>query len=207
MSNLAKVKIRGRSDPLFIDVSRAQKLKDRKFGLNGVEKADAFDTVDLGEWAGEYGRVVEVEMPKKEVDSRSHQAEEQRKEREEQEKWLKLPPEQKGKGTGYFQLAYSMRVGDFGVKVPADLLKKVEKAQVEFYRKNPTKTRMSADDYGDLLPKKTDKSTSSPTEALGKKMAMPKPKKCKCGAEISSTQEMCGKCLLDEKNGELSTQK
>lgn len=212
MSELAKITIRGRKDPLYIDRGRAQKLKDLKFGYNNTEKADPSDDVDLGEWSGEMRRIIEIEMPKNEPE-RNTTLDHQRREEEEMRRWLAQTPEQKGQGTGYFELAYSMRIGNFQAKAPKELIEKAIKKQVDYFRKNPKATRMSADDYGDLLPPKRESSVSSPTQALANKFRMDREPEqgeevdvCECGKALVGKSKKCGACVLAENNGKLSTE-
>ena len=206
---MGKIKIRGRLEPIEIENSRAQQIKDRKFGNNGAEKADPQDLVDLGEWSGEYSRIVEIELTKTRVDTRD--TSEEAREREEKvaaEKWAKLTPEEKGKSIGWFGLAYSSQLGDYSAKPSEELTKKVQKVQAAYYKKNPTHTRVPSEAYGKLLPEK--KGTAS----LAQKMSMDNlgnGKVCqnkKCGKKLSGNlDKFCsGSCMLTAQNGELSTE-
>lgn len=59
---MAQVHIKKRARPIELDYSRAKILKQRKYGYDGVAKAEASDQVDLGEWAGQYGEILSIDM-------------------------------------------------------------------------------------------------------------------------------------------------
>jgi len=162
---MAKIKIRGRFDPIEIDNARAQKVKDRKFGNNGVEKAEATDVVDLGDWAGEYGRIVEIEMTKTETRSSGDQDAREKEEEERRAQWLALSPEEKGKATGRFKLSYSVRTGVFKQDPPDDVMAQVIERQTRFFTENPTADMCPVTVLEDLLPKQKG-------ETLTEKMSM-----------------------------------
>lgn len=205
---MAKIKIKGRIEAIELDNARAQKIKDRKFGDNGVEKADPQDLVDLGDWSGEYSRIVEIDMDKDERTRVDPQEQQRIEEKEADERWEKMSPEAKGKSTGWFGLAYSANIGDFSARPSEDLLKKVQKAQAEYYKKNPKVRKMPTEAYGDLLPSKKNKA------GIAEKMSVDEIKendsKCeniKCGIELKGgLSRFCsGKCMLIVQNGDLST--
>jgi len=150
---MAKIKIRGRFEPIEIDNARAQKVKDRKFGNNGIEKAEATDVVDLGEWAGEYGRIVEIEMTIAEKRNSHEQDRATQEEEERRRQWLALSPEEKGKATGRFKLSYSVRTGEFKKDPPADVMGQVIERQTKFFTENPTAEMCPVSVLEDLLPK------------------------------------------------------
>ena len=202
---MARIKIRGRLEPIEMDNARAQKVKNRKFGLNGEQKAEAIDTVDLGDWAGEYGRIVEIEMTKEvnnnqSVDNRAIEEEAERK------KWLALSPEAKAGALGRFKLSYAMRSGNYSAEPPAELLEKAKKILLKFFTENPTALSYG-NELDELLPQKK-------AHSLAESMDMNKTletngRKCKkCGTDLTANKkEYCsGKCQLDDKNGELSTE-
>lgn len=64
---MSVIKIKGRSDPLFRPYAVAKKIKQRKFGDDGVSppipKASPSDLIDLGdEWSGTYGQIISIEL-------------------------------------------------------------------------------------------------------------------------------------------------
>ena len=204
---MAKIKIRGRLEPIEIENEKAQKVKDRKFGFNGVEKAEPTDLVDLGEWAGEYSRIVEIEMTKT-SSTRDYAAEKQeREEQERKEQWLKMSPETKAEQIGWFKLAYSMRLGQFKTDPPENVIKEVTARLVKFYTENPTAETYPHSLTEDLLPKKGN------TQTLAEKMKMngDSERVCKnpnCDNKLPHhVKDFCsGKCMLESKNGQLSTE-
>lgn len=203
---MARIVIKGRRDPIEIENDRAQKIKDRWLGLNGAVKAEPNDVLDLGIWSGEYGRIGEIEMTFYSAGSpvEDKTAKYQEEERKRLEEWAKLTPEEKGKRLAPFKLAYGVRTGKYNEPVPEDILKKAEKVQVEFYKKNPKAFGVPNEVFGSLLPPRT-----APT--IAQKMTVNTEKvlsgiKCICGKELYLGQEACsGKCLLEKKNGGLST--
>lgn len=62
---MALIHIRRRQEPITISDERARILKDRKFGneIKHVQKAEPSESVDLGEWAGEYGEIRAIDIP------------------------------------------------------------------------------------------------------------------------------------------------
>jgi len=152
---MATIKIRGRSDPLTIDDATARKIKDRKFGDHGQPKAEPHELVDLGEWSGEYGRITEIEMTKKDLAPNALQEEKKRKERGYWDKWFAQTPEQKGHTPGFVNAAWSVaNVGNYITNPPKEIDDKAYAIRVEYFRKNPTATIVPHSEYGDLLPKK-----------------------------------------------------
>jgi len=207
---MATVKIRGRIDTIELDNVRGQNLKNRKFGLNNTAKADPLELVDLGEWAGEYGRIVEIIIPKRHEPATVEDLAKQ-KEAEAEAKFLKLDPAEKARQrTGLFKLQYAMRIGVLKAQPPEALLKKVVEALTVYFTENPNELHASVKAFEDLLPPKTDKSVSR--MGLAKKMstedkAVANGLKCKkCGTELKGNlREYCsGSCMLAAQNGEIS---
>lgn len=213
---MARIKIRGRQEYIEIENDRAKKLKLLKFGDDTHPAAAPTELVDLGDWSGELGRVVEIEMTKKddsEARRREEEAEKQRKEKEEAERWLKLPAEEKAKPATMFETIYCLRTtGQFRGEVPADIAKKAYEIRVAWFKKNPSSTHCPQSEYpADILPPKKGTMPSNPVEALTKSMSVGDPKEvrlCKCGKELTRMQRaFCsGKCMLEAKNGGLSTE-
>lgn len=158
---MARIKIRGRFEAIEIDNARAQKVKDRKFGNNGVEKAEPQELVDLGNWAGEYGRIVEIELDstRREVSAESREEIHKREEKEAQETWERKTPEEKGESTGWFSFAYSSEAGDYSARPSEKILKKARILQTAYFKKNPAVRIMPREEYGDLLVQKKKLST------------------------------------------------
>lgn len=207
---MATIKIRGRLEPITIENDRAYKVKQRKFGLDGVEKAEPTDVVDLGDWAGEYSRIVEIEMTKERRQGEDPEVVRQREEEAQRQKWLAMSPEEKAKNTGRFKLSYSMRLGDFKAEPPEKVMAEVQARLLKYYTENP-----KAENYGslldDLLPQKL---SGAPTLAESKTVEAQKPngKHCKnpkCGKELTGRlDEFCsGACMLAAKNGEVAEEK
>jgi hypothetical protein len=205
---MATIKIRGRKEVITLDDDRAKKLKNRKFGLNQTAKADPQDLVDLGVWAGEYGRIIEIEITGRTetVDQRAKQA---AKDKAEEERWMKSKPEVKAQGVGRFKLVYASRLGDFSAQPSKDVLKKVEKVQCEFYKKNPNTRHLPLEAYGDLLPPVTEKSATRATVAKKMSATMANKengRKCKkCDTPLTgNVKDYCsGSCMLAAENGEV----
>jgi hypothetical protein len=127
-----------------------------------------------------------------------------REEREREESWRKMTPEEKGRGIGKFKLAYIMRTGKFNEEPPSDVCEKVIKIQTDYFRKQPDEMLCPSELYEKLLPPKKG--------ALTEKMAMPVPTEnehpCFCGKQLISLKEKycSGECMLKHQNGELSTE-
>ena len=206
---MAKIIIKGRREPLEIENARAQIIKNRKLGLNGETPADPLDLVDLGEWCGEYGRIVEIEFTKevKENGVDSAQAQREREEKEQRERWLKLSPEAKGEATGRFKLSYAMRLGQFKLDPPEDVMKKVVAILTKYYKENPTAMTYPTELTDHLLPPKAGQSlaekmdVNAPTQPNGLKC-----KKCDTDLKGNVKEYCSGQCMLDDKNGQLSTE-
>lgn len=58
---MALIHIKKRATPIELDFERARKLKQRKYGYDGISKAENTDQVDLGEWAGQYGEIISID--------------------------------------------------------------------------------------------------------------------------------------------------
>lgn len=200
---MARIVIKGRREPIEIEYERAAKIKNRWLGVNGEEKATKDDILDLGIWSGEYGRIAEIELIPSFTSSQSVEDPLKKYEDEEQKRiaeWVTLTPEQKGSRLSRFKLAYGHKTGKYNEPVPEDILKKAEKIQVDYYKKNPKAFGVPYEAFGDLLPPRT-----APT--ITEKMTMDKKtvlsgKKCICGNPLTLKQEYCsGECLLKDKNG------
>lgn len=151
---MALIKIRGRLEPIAMDDARAKKIKERKFGVEGrVEKALPTELVDLGDWSGEYGRIVEIELSKKTDDNDPRELEKKRA-HEERVKFLAQSPKAKANIVGWFKVMYASRMGDWKAEPSAETLAKVVELQERLYTadKNLMPMRITAAEYGDLLP-------------------------------------------------------
>lgn len=143
-------------EPVTVDDDVAKKIKARKFG-DGVAQALPNELVDLGDWCGEYGRIVEIEIPKKVVDNteekRKREAEEQRKA---DEAWRKLPPEKKAERDVFFEVAYcTRRLGQIKCDIPEEDIKRGYDTRIAYFTANPTADRMPLSEYPeDLVPPK-----------------------------------------------------
>lgn len=203
---MALIKIRGRADPIVIDNERAKKLKARKFG-DGVAKADPHDLVDLGDWAGEYGRITEIELDRKDTYAEAKRREEE-KEKAETERWLALPAKEKGANTMRFKLSWSIRIKDFKAEVPEKVLKQVQEIQTKYYEEHPKAENCPSSLYEHLLPEKLKGASLAAQKRV--QAQQPNGRKCinkKCGKELTGNiREFCsGECMLEVKNGALST--
>ncbi len=198
-NNLAQIKIRGRLEPLIIDNERALKLKKKKFGSDLIQKAEPTDLIDLGEWSGEYSRIIEIEMTSGKDTTETSFDKQVRKEEIATEKWKKKTPEEKGRSIGRFTLAYQVRLCEFGTQPPEDVLKKVREIQTTFFESDAEATACPSELYEALLP-------NSKVKTLAEKMN-PNNKQCGCGKKLASSQnKYCsGRCMLEDENGKLST--
>jgi len=154
---MATIKIRGRLEPIIVDDAIAKKVKARKFG-DGVAQAQPNELVDLGEWSGEYGRIVEIEFQRKENDE-ARRAEAQRKleeEKRKEEEWLKKPAEEKAKSETMFETAYAMRMfGKFRCELPPDVSKRAYEVRLQWFKDHPADWSVPSSAYPeDLLPPK-----------------------------------------------------
>lgn len=150
---MATIKIRGRTDSIYLDDERAKKIKDRKFGTPLIAKADANELIDLGDWSGEYGRIIEIEISKKEQED--WRAVERRAQKEQDERLLARPLSVRSRELGWFKLAYSTRTGDFKWQPGAELAEKVIELQTRYFTEHPGAFTVPTDVYGDLLPRKS----------------------------------------------------
>lgn len=154
---MALIKIRGRLEPITIDDARAKKIKERKFGVEGrVEKALPTELIDLGEWAGEYGRIVEIELsraaePDRRDEDRKREEEEARKK---ELAFIALPPEQKAKRCVFFEVAYCTRVmGQIKCEVPQEAADRAYQVRLKWFQENPKSSRCPVAEYpADLVP-------------------------------------------------------
>lgn len=164
---MALIKIRGRLEPVVVDDERAKRIKERKFGKDGVGAALPNELIDLGDWAGEYGRIVEVELSKKSSDASDPMELEKKRNKEERDKWLAQPVKYKANTVGWFKILYATRMGDFKAEPPADVLEKVVALHERLYAADKflIPMRIGASEYGDLLPPKKSGNTK-----LGAKM-------------------------------------
>ena len=65
---MAIIEIRGRREKLTIDNARALKIKTLRFGdINGNGMADSKDGIEIGEWTGELGKIISIEIEKPRV--------------------------------------------------------------------------------------------------------------------------------------------
>ena len=191
---MAIIVVKGRREPIELENDRAEKIKARWLGLDDTPKADPNDVVDLGVWAGEYGRIVEIEMSRVVIhqnveDSFAKQAREQR---EADERWKAMTPEAKSKATGKFKLKYLMMTKQ---QATPEVLAKVEKALLDFYKKAQADIHAPDTLWYQFLPR--------PVEPL-----KPRPRicpSCKTKEAKKGSLYCSGKCELDSKNGQIST--
>lgn len=191
---MAIIVVKGRREPIELENDRALKIKARWLGLDDTPKADPNDVVDLGVWAGEYGRIVEIEMTKavngdKPEDPMAKQEAEQRRLDEE---WRKMTPDQKSKATGKFKLKYLIMAK--AQPEPA-VVAKAEALLLAFYKKAKPEVHAPDEIWYPLLPKP---------------YILPPPKPLICSVckvkEAKRNSLYCsGKCELDAKNGQIST--
>ena len=100
----------------------------------------------------------------------------------------------------WFILSYRSRIGSFSAKVPKKILDEVIKIQTKFYRSNREEMLCDAKLYEKLLPIK------GSAQTLSDKMSMGRTDNCICGKKLKDGLVYCsGKCMLDSRNGELST--
>jgi len=124
-----------------------------------VEKALPNELIDLGEWAGEYGRIVEIELSSKK-DEVDRNAEDRKREeaeiRRKEQLFLALPPEQKAKTCVFFEVAYcTRRLNQIKCDIPAEDAKRAYDIRVEWFKNNPKSSRCPTSEYpADLVPKK-----------------------------------------------------
>lgn len=59
---MALIYVKRRKDPIKISNSRAQAVKDAKFGNGNTPKAENDEFLDLGIWAGQFGEIVQIEL-------------------------------------------------------------------------------------------------------------------------------------------------
>lgn len=148
----AKITIKGRREPLYLNgKERINKLRDRRFGLNGVKKADPNDSVEIDGWVGDYSRISDIE-----IISETKQAARHEKVSEEEKKELlrfrNMSPEQKAQNLGVFCMAYAMVVGDYGAEPPQELKEKAIAIQVEYYKKHTDATLVPKEVFAEILP-------------------------------------------------------
>lgn len=188
---MAVIKVRGRLEPIVIKNEIAQKVKDRWLGLNNVEKADAKDVVDLDVWAGEYGRITEIEMTNesKPAASDTHAEKMERERQEAKERWANMTPVEKSQSLGRFKLLY-IKVHNWA-KPSEEILKKAEKIQLDYYKKNPDAESVPNEMFAAIIPR------------VGKPSGNGTPKgQCPiCHTVVTETIYCSGKCQLAAKNG------
>ena len=194
---MAKIFIKGRREPIDIENARAVIIKNRKYGLNGEQARRPEDAVDLGDWCGEYGRIMEIELTVENQLSDTEQKAREKEEQKRQDEWLRMPPENKGRFIGKFRLAYQAALGDFKAGVPAEAEQLVVQLQTDFYEKNPHALGVPSEVYAHLLP---DKRTKAQATTEKRQCVV-------CGTDLKPTlAKYCsGSCMLEDKNGQLST--
>lgn len=155
---MATIKIRGRLEPITVTDDVAKKVKDRKFGNGNVPKAEPNELLDLGDWSGEYGRIVEIELSKK-PDTDDSAAKRKEEEKAQDEAWYALSLEEKASKLGFFKFMMSGRTGDFRWEPTPDMEKKIVARQLEWFKANPRTFNPPTTFYGDLLPPKKNRPT------------------------------------------------
>jgi len=209
---MARIYIKGRREPLEIENTRAQMVKNRKLGLNNKTMADPMDMVDLGDWCGEYGRIGEIELTQTQgsrIDTYQDIAD--KKERQRVKKWKAMSPQGKAEQLGAIRLSYSVRIGDYKAEIPEELVKEIVAIRKKFYEEQPDVEKVPAELYEHLLPPR--RGNGSMTKDLAEKMSMPKNEpngeKCKqCEKPLVDNQkDFCsGNCRVEKANGNLSTE-
>jgi len=135
---MATIKIRGRRDPIEVSDERGKKLKNQKFGFNGIAKADPSTPVDLGDiWCGALSQIESIEIEGKSK-SAAPQEYVRGKIHEYNRWWQKLTPEQKGAQVHYLKLQWQMAKGGSREEtIPEDVLEAIIEVRTEYFRKNP----------------------------------------------------------------------
>lgn len=149
---MAKLIIKGRREPIIIENARALKIKERMFGLNGVEKADPTNLIDLGTWSGSYDRIVEIEITEESTEKIKVLSDNEVDEAVKRESWLLLTPEQKAERLSKFILAYNSIRRDFVSPIPEAILKSAYDIQLRYYQRNPRALSVPADQFEGILP-------------------------------------------------------
>lgn len=191
---MAIIVVKGRKEPIELENERALKIKARWLGLDETLKADPNDVVDLGVWAGEYGRIVEIEMTKSvngtaPEDPMAKQEEEARRQ---QELWVKMTPVEKSKATGKFKLKYLMMT----TKKPEQaIIEKAEALLLAFYKKADPAVHAPDSIWYSLLPR----------QVAPEKPRVPICPSCKVKPAKKGSLYCSGKCELDSNNGHIST--
>lgn len=159
-SDMATIKIRGRTDALIVDDSVAKKIKDRKFGVEGhVTKAEPNDLLEIshggGTWCGEYGRITEIDIPRVTEYEDAKKADRE-KERREEERWFALPAAEKAKNSVTFEVGYCTRVlGTIKGDIPKEIADAAYKIRVAYFEKNPRQWNCPLSEYPEsILPPK-----------------------------------------------------
>lgn len=149
---MAFIKIRGRLEAIQVDDARARKIKERKFGVEGiVAKAEPNELIDLGDWSGEYGRIVEIEMSRKPEENTKREMEE-RAEMTKNEHWFATPAKVKARSLEWFKLCYSARTKEWRWEPDAETSVKATSIQEKWFTENPRSFTTPPKEYGDLLP-------------------------------------------------------
>lgn len=130
---MALIYIKRRKEAIEVSNERAQALKDVWIGANGKDKMDEHELVDLGEWSGEIGQIVSIEMTKIEAPKPRVQDEIE----EENRAWLAMSPEAKGSNLGRFNLGWFTRSGMREKNAPEEVQAKARGILIGFYSTNP----------------------------------------------------------------------
>lgn len=160
----ALIYIKGKRDPVIVSVERGRVIKRLRFGESNdfgevTGKSDPRDEIDLGDvWSGEIGQIRAVEI-EKEFKKPDIDAEQEEKDRKANERWIKQTPEKKAAHYEYFKICWSSRHGFQRVEVPQDVLQKVYKIQLEYFRANPTASVVPSDNFNSVLPPKQGQKT------------------------------------------------
>ena len=203
---MARITIKGRKDPIEISRERAVAVKNRWLGLNDQAKADPHDVFDLGDWAGEYGRIAEIDLdePLAKLPQRV-EIDEAAEEKKQADAWALLTVDQKADQLAYFVFAYKSRSGLFGVDPPQEVMDKARKIQAKYFKANPTQRRVPVAEFDTILPPKVRGISLLDRKSMER---IPNGRICKvCGKPLVDQQdEYCsGECLMNDESGEIAT--
>lgn len=149
---MAFIFIKRRKEPIDISPERAYKIKCRWLGIDGVEKADPTDTVDIGSWAGEYSQILSIEIPKdrKPVDNVKFDTSDDTFKKEEM-RLLAMPIEDRAKLLDMFEIRWFMRSGMTEKIVPQDVIEQAKALAYEYFKNNPLSAFVPLDVFEPLL--------------------------------------------------------
>lgn len=135
---MALLYIKKRREPIDIKPERAYKIKQRWLGIDGVEKADPTDTLDVGEWAGEYSQIASIEIPKERFEkAQKNYVDPEEEQRKEELRLIAMPIEERAKILYMFEMRWFMRSGMSEKNAPPDVIEKAQKLALAYYKENP----------------------------------------------------------------------